>query len=143
MARRKGIEQKQIQADWWDPNEIVIIRTLKESDLEWIQDSMADMVADGKKTNANMNLRIGTARRLTMLRGIASWTLTNELGNIMPLTEQALGELAQEDADFIYQAINELNQPLSEQEKKVSLTSASNGSEVHPAGSLSPLLTGQ
>lgn len=115
MPRRRTVSRKQIQAPHWDAHEVVFIRSLRDGDNQDIQDELAAMSAEDR---ANMKLALGTSRRLTMLYGIESWTLTNEDGSPLPLSEKSLRELAPEDADFIYKAINEINAPMTEGEKK-------------------------
>jgi hypothetical protein len=117
MPRRRTFAPKPIQATWWDRHESVIIRPLREEDQEIVQDQLAEMVA-GEGKNASMSLKLGTSRRLTMLQAIQSWTLTDEFGNPLPLTEQSIRDLAPEDADFIHSEINALNQPMTNDEKK-------------------------
>ena len=68
----------------------------------------------------DMKLALGTSRRLTMLHGIESWTLTNEDASPLPLNEDSIRDLAPEDADYIYAEINALNQPMTSAEKKAS-----------------------
>jgi len=130
MPRRKSITEKIIQAPHWDNNETVLIRSLREDDTEWIQDQLADVQQDATSTEQGaMRLKLGTTRRLTMVRGIVSWTLCDEAGRILPKTEESLRALAPEDANFIYTEINKLNQPMSAEEKKDSSKSASDGSQ--------------
>lgn len=138
MPRRRTFAPKEIHANWWDAHEVVIIRPLREEDNELIQDQLTEMIA-GDAKNASMALKLGTSRRLTMLRAIQSWTLTDEHGRPLPLNEQSIKDLAPEDADYIYQEINALNAPMSEAEKKASMSSAAPGSpanhEISPAQS--------
>jgi hypothetical protein len=121
MPRRRTVSRKQIQAPNWDAHEVVFIRSLRDGDNQDIQDALAAM-SPGEK--ADMKLALGTSRRLTMLHGIESWTLTNEDGSPLPLCEQSIRDLAPEDADYIYKEINDLNAPMTESEKKDSLKSA-------------------
>lgn len=137
MARRRRTEDKTIRADWWESHETVLIRSLREADNEWIQDQLAEsvMAAPNRRESqaeqrAMMQYRLGTSRRLTMLRGIVSWTLTDELGNTLPLTEESIKDLMPEDADYIYSEINALNQPMTEDQKKRSSTNVGGGSVV-------------
>jgi hypothetical protein len=132
MPRRRTFAPRDIRAPWWDAHETVIIRPLREEDNELIQDQLTEMIA-GDAKNASMALKLGTSRRLTMLRAIQSWTLTDEAGRALPLNEQSIKDLAPEDADYIYSAINALNAPMSESEKKASSTPATPGSQASPA----------
>jgi hypothetical protein len=135
MSRRRTIATQQIHADWWDGHEVVVIRSLRAEDTDWVQDQLAEMVT-GKGKDASMALKLGTTKRLTTLRGVVSWTFTDELGNPQPFNEDALRMLAPEDADYIYGEINKLNQPMSEEEKKASLTNVNGGSQGIPPLSL-------
>lgn len=127
MSRRRTVSRKQIQASHWDAHEVVFIRSLRDGDQQDIQDGLAAM-STGERSD--MKLALGTSRRLTMFYGIESWTLTNEDGSPVPLCEQSIRELAPEDADYIYAAINALNQPMLAAEKKDSSTHASDGSKA-------------
>lgn len=130
MPRRKSITEKIIKAAHWDNNETVLIRSLREDDTEWIQDQLAEVAQSGTATQpANMKLNLGTTRRLTMLRGIVSWTLCDDAGRILPVSEESLRGLAPEDCDFIYGEINKLNQPMTQDEKKDSSKTVSDGSQ--------------
>ena len=117
MPRRRGVTRKEVRAPHWDAHESVLIRSLREQDNETIQDELASMVGT---ENANMKLALGTTRKLTMLHGIESWTLTEEDGRPIAKSLEAIGNLAPEDADFIYAEINKLNQPMTADEKKAS-----------------------
>lgn len=144
MARRKATQSKVIQAPHWDTHETVLIRSLTGDDFDWINDRMA--VVDTTNVSAgaaDMQMKLGTAQRLTIIRGIDSWTFTDENNNPMPWPplsrnesdnlaicqqrEQILKSVFPEDRLFIYNAINALNQPMSEEEKKDSSTPAVNG----------------
>jgi hypothetical protein len=122
MARRKDFGQKQIQASWWDPNEVVIIRSLAEEDAEAIQDRLMELSqlpeAGKQQQPPEARMLLGSARRLTLLYGIQSWTFTDKNNKPLPLSEESIRRLAPEDGEFIYNAINAMNQPMSESQKK-------------------------
>ena len=127
MPRRRAIQEKKLQAPGWEPHETVLIRSLRAEDSDWIQDQLAELVTGDTGKNATMQMKLGTTRRLTMMRAVTSWTFTDEGGNPLLLTEQNLRGLALEDADYIYTEINKLNQPMSEEEKKASSQTANAG----------------
>ena len=120
MSRRRTVSRKQIQAPHWDAHEVVFIRSLREGDTEAIQDGLAAVATGTAGAKNDMKLALGTSRRLTMLHGIESWTLTNEDASPLPLNEDSIRDLAPEDADYIYAEINALNQPMTSAEKKAS-----------------------
>jgi hypothetical protein len=118
MSRRRTVSRKEIRAPHWDAHEVVLIRSLRDGDNQDIQDALAAVATGVAK--ADMKLALGTSRRLTMLYGIENWTLTNEDGSPLPLSEQSIRDLALEDAEYIYKAINEINVPMTGDEKKAS-----------------------
>ena len=153
MARRKGIQEKQIQAPHWDNGEVVIIKSLSGPDSEWIQDQLTEVAgsvqSNGKsEQEVNMKMLLGKTQRLTLLRGIVGWTFTDEQNQPLPwpalssnpasnvaifkIRDKSLAQVASEDRGYISAAINELSQPMSEEEKKASEMSAENGSLASP-----------
>jgi hypothetical protein len=113
MPRRRNITTKQIHADHWDNHEAVVIRSLNTDDEEHITDGLADINATGQP-----QVHAGRNKRLTLQRAIVSWTLTDEHGRPVPLSEDSIRELAQEDSQYIFEEIQALNKPLTDQEKK-------------------------
>ncbi|GCE14202.1 hypothetical protein [Tengunoibacter tsumagoiensis] len=125
MSRRKSIATKQIRADHWDAHEVVIIRSLNTEDEEQIQDEIASVNA-----NSQVHLHTGRVKRLTLQRGIVSWTLTDDQNRPLPLNEQSIRGLDRADSKFIFDEIEAISAPLSAEEKKESTTSATHGIEV-------------
>lgn len=125
MSRRKSISTKQIQAPHWDPNEVVIIRSLNTEDEEYIQDGLADIDANGSPS-----IHAGRVKRLTIARAIVSWTFTDEQNRPLPLNEDSIKGLAGEDSQYILDQVNAMNKPLSEDEKKASSTPSTTGTEA-------------
>lgn len=119
MARRKSISTVQIQAPHWDNNEVVIIRSLNTDDEEYITDGLAGI--DG---NGQPQMHAGRNKRLTLQRGIVSWTFTDEQNVPLPLNDQSIRSLAKVDSQYIYDQIEALNTPLSDAEKNGSSTTA-------------------
>lgn len=124
MPRRKSITTKQIRADHWEPHESVVIRSLNTEDEEHITDGLA-----GLDDKAQPRMYAGRNKRLTLQRGIVSWTLTDENNNPLPLNEASIKSLAQEDSQYIFNEIQALNKPLSAPEKKDSATNVTTGTE--------------
>jgi hypothetical protein len=161
MPRRKGSalqRTKQIHAEHWDAHEVVVIRALNGDDGEWIQDNMSEVVGNQNDPNqVTSKVLIGKAQRFTLMRGIDSWTFTDEAGNELPwpplthnesentriyrIRDKSISELAPEDRAFIATEINKLNQPMSEEEENDFLGSAKSGSSANHAGSHSRLST--
>jgi hypothetical protein len=138
MPRRKTFGTHEIHADWWDNHELVIIKDLTSEDDDWISDKTSTMTVG----EADMSMKWGTTRRLTLIRGIESWTFTDDHNRSIPFPPfkndpkviaartEALAGLASEDSNFIYGELNKRNQPMSEVEQEKLLTSASPGLEV-------------
>lgn len=124
MPRRRNITTKQIHADHWDNHEAVVIRSLNTDDEEHITDGIAGINAAGQP-----QVHAGRNKRLTLQRAIVSWTLTDEHGRPVPLNEQSIRELAQEDSQYIFEEVQALNKPLTVEEKKDSTTNASSSIE--------------
>lgn len=124
MPRRKSLTTTTIHAEYWEPHECVVIRSLNTEDEEYIQDGLASIDSAG-----NTKIYAGRLKRLTLLRAIVSWTLTDEHGKPLPLSEQSIKELASEDSTYILSAVNALNQPMLPSEKKESSTPATPGIE--------------
>lgn len=124
MPRRRNITTKQVHADHWDNHEAVVIRSLNTDDEEHITDGLADLNAAGQP-----QVHAGRNKRLTLQRAIVSWTLTDEHGRPVPLNEQSIRELAPEDSQHIFEEIQALNKPLSNDEKKDSTTNVSDSTE--------------
>lgn len=119
MPRIKSIRTKQIHAEHWEPHETVVIRSLNTDDEEYITDSLA-----GIDERGNPRLYAGRNKRLTLQRGIVSWTLTDEQNRPLPFNEQSIRGLHPIDSQYIFEQINALNQPLTDDEKKDSMTPA-------------------
>ena len=113
MARIKSITSKTIHADHWEPHEAVVIRSLNTEDEEIIADGLAGLDANGSP-----KLYAGRNKRLTLQRGIVSWTLTDEHGHRLPVDEQSIKNLHPVDSKYILDEINALGAPMSEAEKK-------------------------
>lgn len=131
--RRKSLTTKTIRADYWEPHECVVIRSLNTEDDEYIQDGLASVDSDG-----TTQIHAGRMKRLTLMRGIVSWTFTDEHGKPLDLNESNIKALASEDSNYILSAINALNAPMMPSEKKDSSTNATTGIEEKPKPSLSP-----
>lgn len=156
MPRRKTFGTHQIHAEWWDAHEFVVIRELNAEDIEWLQDEATSLIADSKAKNdgkVDVKLLNGTQRRLTLVRGIVSWTFTDAHNNPMPMPAytdnpkviaqrlQSLRSLAPEDAQYIYEQLDKINQPMTAQEQDDFLDNASTGLEESQAPSHLQLLS--
>jgi hypothetical protein len=128
--RRKSIAQQQIQASHWDPNEVVVIRSLTTEDEEAIANGLTELSKDGQ-----MHIHAGRSKRLTLLRAIVSWTLTDEAGRPLPLNETSIRNLDAADSQFILDAIHAFNKPMDAAEKKGSSTNATPGTVAVAASS--------
>lgn len=143
MARRKQIQNKQIQEPNWDNHEIVIIRSKTGFDEEWIQDRSTSMIPG----QMSMNILSGTSQKLTLIRCIESWTFTDANNQPLPwpplslreaenaaiyqIREKSLEHVFPEDRAFIFNEITALSQPMSEEEKNESGTSALHGGQAN------------
>lgn len=151
MPRRKGsalVQTREIRADHWDAGEVVIIRALNGDDGEWIQDNLAEVVTDAQQgtqdKKSTMNMRLGKTQRLTLIRGIAAWTFTEEGGTpihwpqltghtesenarIYKLRDRLISAIAPEDRVFIAREIDALNEPMNQEEQESFFENASSG----------------
>ena len=110
------------------------------------------MLKGDSEENAELRVLAGTSQLCTLIRGIVSWTLTDETGIGLPwpmlmdaqgniiqqnleVRKKALATLMPEDAEFIFKQIGELNQPMSKEEQESFLASAINSSSA-PQNSL-------
>lgn len=151
MPRQKAVQSKTIHAEHWDNHEVVLIRGLTGYDNDWIQDQIVRQTAG----TDDMKIKVGAAQRLTLIRCIESWTFTDAFDQPIPwpplsqregdnlaicrVREKSLEHVFPDDRLFIYNAINALNQPLSEDEKKASSMNGNPGSQANTAASLIPL----
>lgn len=122
--RRKSLTTRTIHAEHWENHECVVIRSLNTEDDEHIQDELA-----GIDDKGNTRIYAGRLKRLTLLRGIVSWTFTDEHGRPLDLNEANIKALANEDSNYILSAIQALNAPMLPSEKKDSSTTVTNGGE--------------
>lgn len=141
MPRRKLGTFAIPPAAWWDQSERVVIRDLNTADEEWIQDQMATMSAErSQQSQAEMQMHLGTVRRLTLMRAIEDWTLVDpethqpipmpryaEDPRTIAIRNQSLSSLPPEDTAYIYEQINKRNQPMTEAEQSAFLTPATSG----------------
>lgn len=141
LARRRHLTTQPIRANHWEPHEMVEIRSFREADNQWIQDQLAETIMQqngAQPEQQTMAYRLGKSRLYTMLRGIVAWTLTDEAGNRLEVNAKNIGDLAPEDADFIYQAISNLNKPMTQGEGKASSATAGTGLQADPSMSQIP-----
>ena len=131
--RRKSISTKTIHAEHWENHECVVIRSMNTEDDEIIQDGLADVDSAG-----NTHIHAGRHKRLTLQRGIVSWTFTDEHSRPLDLNESNIKALASEDSTYIFSAIQALNAPMLPDEKKDSSMSATSGTQEKQSLSLSP-----
>lgn len=122
MSRRKSPTTKQVRAEHWDNHETVLIRSLNTEDEEYITDNLVALDTEGRAV-----MHAGRSKRLTLVRGIVSWTLTDDNGRRIDLSEAAIKALAPEDSQYILDEINAISKSLSAEEKKASTTSATPG----------------
>jgi hypothetical protein len=122
--RRKSLTTKTIHAEHWEPHECVVVRSLNTEDDEHIQDGLASIDNSG-----NTQIHAGRLKRLTLQRAIVSWTLTDEHGQPLPLNEQNIKSLANEDSNYIFSAVQALNAPMLPEEKKDSSMPATPGTQ--------------
>lgn len=140
MPRKRTFGTHEIHAPWWDPHEIVIIREFNSDDDDWITDQAASMEAG----SSDMKWAQGTVRRMTLVRGIVSWTFTDERNVPMPwpalsrdedpakvykMRDQILRTLDPKDSAFIYGEVNKRNQAMTSEEADTFFENASNGSK--------------
>ncbi len=125
MPRIKSPITKQIRAAHWDPHETVLIRSLTTGDEEYVTNNLSSFDSSGKVITY-----AGRSKILTIQRGIVSWTLTNESGQRLEVTEAEIRNLAPDDSQFILDEINAISKALSVDEKKASTMPATPGIEA-------------
>ena len=155
--RRRRVAQREIRQDHWEAHEKVLIKGFTAADQQWVQDAAMLLKGDSAE-NAELRVLAGTSQLCTLIRGIVSWTLTDETGIGLPwpmlfdaqgnilqqnleIRKKALATLMPEDAQFIYDQIGELNQPMSKEEQESFLAQRTNGTLETPPAHLQLLST--
>jgi hypothetical protein len=114
-----------IHADWWEPEEQVVIRKLSWGDRQRLMAeaaSLQPLQVDGnndgeeKKVTMAANFRIDLMQLTLLELGIASWTFTDENGPV-PINRDTLSSLNEEDGDFISRAVDQFNKAMSRRER--------------------------
>lgn len=145
--RRRRVAQREIRQDYWEPHEKVLVKGFTAAEQQWVQDASMLLKSDDP---AHPELRVlaGTSQLCSLIRGIVSWTLTDETGVGLPwppltdnqgniisqnleMRKQVLATLMPEDAEFIFNEISKLNQPMSKEEQEAFLAPAPAGSSAN------------
>jgi hypothetical protein len=118
MARRKGNTTAQIHAPWWDNNEVVLIRErVTHGDQRKIFANIATARIAQGQVDTKLDLQLMEIQGGMLLAMIAEWTLTDEKGTRLPLTQDSIDELATEDIDFIANENNIRNPQMTAEER--------------------------
>jgi hypothetical protein len=131
----------EVRRDEWEAHEKVLLHGSTAGDTQWILDRTM-----GGSLRGSTNL-------LTLMRGIVSWTLTDERGIGLPWPEMgeadwdnpmskayqarmaSLSSLMQEDVNFLVNRLNALNAPNSKEEQEAFLASTGAGNPAAPSPS--------
>jgi hypothetical protein len=148
--RLRRVGQREIRQEHWESHEKVLIKGFTSADTQWVQDAAMLLKGDSVE-NAELRVLAGTSQLCTLIRGIVSWTLTDEMGIGLPwpvlfdsqgniiqqnleIRKKALATLMPDDAQFIYDEIGKLNQPMSKEEMESFLAPPTPGTvEIPPA----------
>lgn len=99
-------DTKEIQAEWWEENEIVTIKKFSYGDRQKL-DGAAIGGMNAGDTEVQMNLY--EMQIIKLLSGIHSWTFEDQNGKVVPASREYIHSLNEKDGDFIEQAIDEYN----------------------------------
>jgi len=99
-------DTKIVRAEWWDADESVTVRkwTIRQKDE---LDSAILHVAGMAGEIPEIVVKSVTIPYL--IAGIASWTFCDDNGNRVPVNEHWIGQLSEDDADFIATEIRAFN----------------------------------
>ena len=145
--RLRRAAQKEIRAEHWEPHEKVLIKGFTTAEQQWIQDA-AMLLKNDDPAHPELRVLAGTSQLYSLIRGIVSWTLTDEMGIGLPwpmltdnqgniiqqnleVRKQVIGSLMPGDSEFIFNEISKLNQPLSKEEQEAFLAPAPAGSSAN------------
>ena len=142
--RRRRTATWEVRRPEWDAHEKVLLRGMTGGDMQWLLDRTM-----GGTLRGSTNL-------LTLMRGIVSWTLTDERGLGLPWPEmsemdwdnplskaykarmESLEGLMQEDINFLVVRLNELNAPNSREEQEAFLATIGAGPPAGQVGQTAP-----
>jgi hypothetical protein len=98
----------------WEPHEgVTIKKKMNLADEQWIANSYTGMGVDAKGAPA-FQASLGSVKAKTIERMLVSWTFT-ENGNPVALTPANIARLDTTYANYIYEQINQNNQPMEVQ----------------------------
>jgi hypothetical protein len=102
-------QRKTIQAPWWGEKETCTIKKFAYGDRQWLagQTVAMGMKPGASEEDAVADFQIDRMNLAILERGIVAWT--DEEGEPIRVTRQAIEQLTEQDADFILSAINDLN----------------------------------
>lgn len=161
MARKNGNETVRLQAPHWTQDErdasgnlikegeYVIIRKYVTHGIQRkVQAAMADFIkieqidvaSAAKNPNAtpDMKMQIDVQRLMKqgndtqLLAMLVDWNFLDEHGHKLPLTQEGLDDVADEDIEYIMAQIDSYNAaPVSQEDRDAFLQTLSNGSEAN------------
>lgn len=103
-----GEEQKTIQAPWWAKDEKCVIRRFGYGGRQRLMQAAVRVGLPSENGKNEMtDLQLDAMNVETILVGVISWT--DEEGNDVPVTREAVETLEDEDGKYILREINLLN----------------------------------
>ena len=166
MARKNGNATMRLQASWWEQDvkdkdgnitregEWVrvrkhathgIKRAMSASMAEFIEAKDIAISQDGKMPEIQLNLNMKEMMKRSddtqLLLMIVEWNFTGENGRILPITQEGLDEVHDEDLEYIIQEIDKVNAaPLTEEQRNAFLQMQTSGTDTSIPSETQPLV---
>ncbi|MEA1998240.1 MAG: hypothetical protein U9N61_02790 [Euryarchaeota archaeon] len=104
-------DTKEIQADWWDEDEKVVIKKLSYGDRQRLDAAaIGDLDAnEANKGKAKVRMDLYEMQIIKLLFGIHSWTFKDQKGKDAPVSREYIHALNEKDGNFIEAAIDAYN----------------------------------
>lgn len=110
MARFGNTVTKEIQASWWEKDEVVVIKKLSWGEQLRVEQNLFSVSAEmGSAENVNARMNIQASNLMTMRLGILSWNFKDQAGQDVPVDQRRIEDLQLEDGQFILAEIEKLN----------------------------------
>jgi len=106
-------ENETVRAPWWGEREHAVIRRFGYGGRQKLVDAAvkAGLVRNegGQDEIALSQVAVGNMNLVILKLGLVSWT--DDEGNRLPVTQEAIEALEEQDAEFLLGEINRLNTP--------------------------------
>jgi hypothetical protein len=100
-------EQKTIRASWWAEGETCTIRKFSYGDRQYLAGQTVSMGIDPQSEVQVTQVQFDRMNLAFLERGIVAWT--DDAGDPMPVTREAIAQLEERDADFILEELRDYN----------------------------------